>query len=192
MCFSVAGPQNLPPRADPARLFARFPCTGSRSPPLVSFFYYSIRLPIFASYSLPPCRFCCETLCRLPRETRWTLHRTRFARLKRPVSCYDPSTAAPPNQPPQANQFLPLSAVARIAYLASDVVISVQPSLATDSEFSAQLKKHVERKDQSLVASGPDAIPAVSRPFCPPLAQPFLRPTQRQWPSSRGLGVIIR
>ncbi|KAK3186537.1 Sulfite reductase [NADPH] subunit beta [Lecanicillium sp. MT-2017a] len=55
----------------------------------------------------------------------------------------------------------PEEAVARIAYLASDVVVSVQPSLAADSEFSTHLKKLAAAKDQSLVASGPDAIPAI-------------------------------
>ncbi|KAK1657473.1 hypothetical protein BDP55DRAFT_437995 [Colletotrichum godetiae] len=46
----------------------------------------------------------------------------------------------------------PGEAVARIAYLASDVVVSVQPSLAKDSEFSSHLKRYVARSDKSLVA----------------------------------------
>lgn len=81
-----------------------------------------------------------------------------------------PATPPPPNPSSQANNPLRSSAVARIAYLASDVVVSVQPSLATDSEFSAQLKKQVSRKDQSLVATGLDAVPAVSRLFATTLS----------------------
>ncbi|KAK7955844.1 sulfite reductase (ferredoxin) [Apiospora aurea] len=46
----------------------------------------------------------------------------------------------------------PEEAVARIAYLSSDVIVSVQPSLAQDSAFSAHLKQYAERKDPSLVA----------------------------------------
>lgn len=52
-------------------------------------------------------------------------------------------------------------AVARIAYLASDVVISVQPSLTTDSEFSAHLKNLQKAKTQSIVAETPDAVPEI-------------------------------
>jgi sulfite reductase (NADPH) hemoprotein beta-component len=51
--------------------------------------------------------------------------------------------------------------VARIAYLASDVIVSVQPSLAVDSAFSSHLKKYTSRKDRSLVAAGPDSVPEV-------------------------------
>jgi len=46
------------------------------------------------------------------------------------------------------------NSVARIAYIASDVVVSVQPSLAADSEFSAHLRSFVESKAPSLVAKG--------------------------------------
>ncbi|KAH8912464.1 sulphite reductase hemo protein, beta subunit [Coniochaeta sp. PMI_546] len=52
-------------------------------------------------------------------------------------------------------------AVARIAYLASDVIVSVQPSLAADSAFSSHLKRYVARKDRSLVARGSDNVPDV-------------------------------
>ncbi|KAJ4155466.1 hypothetical protein LMH87_000707 [Akanthomyces muscarius] len=55
----------------------------------------------------------------------------------------------------------PQEAVARIAYLASDVVVSVQPSLATDSEFSSHLKRYAARKDRSLVAAGAGAVPDI-------------------------------
>lgn len=46
----------------------------------------------------------------------------------------------------------PAEAVARIAYQASDVIVSVQPSLAVDSVFSTHLKTYHGRKDKSLVA----------------------------------------
>ncbi|KAJ2970061.1 hypothetical protein NQ176_g8361 [Zarea fungicola] len=55
----------------------------------------------------------------------------------------------------------PQEAVARIAYLASDVVISVQASLATDSEFSSHLKRYAGRKDQGLVAASEGAVPKI-------------------------------
>lgn len=42
--------------------------------------------------------------------------------------------------------------MARIAYLSSDVIISVQPSLATDSEFSGFLRSYSNNKAPSLVA----------------------------------------
>ncbi|KAL9119503.1 MAG: hypothetical protein Q9187_003943 [Circinaria calcarea] len=49
-------------------------------------------------------------------------------------------------------------AVARIAYLSSDVVISVQPALSRDSEFSKYLHSFAARKSQGLVAR---AVPEV-------------------------------
>ncbi|KAH8172569.1 nitrite and sulphite reductase 4Fe-4S domain-containing protein [Sarocladium implicatum] len=55
----------------------------------------------------------------------------------------------------------PEEAVARIAYLASDLVISVQPSLNTDSAFSSHLKRYAGRKDHSLVAKGSDSVPEI-------------------------------
>ncbi|KAJ9148977.1 Sulfite reductase [Pleurostoma richardsiae] len=55
----------------------------------------------------------------------------------------------------------PEEAVARIAYLSSDVVVSVQPSLAAESEFSTHLKRYSSRKDQSLVAKTADAVPEI-------------------------------
>ncbi|KAK4159771.1 hypothetical protein QBC43DRAFT_361076 [Cladorrhinum sp. PSN259] len=51
--------------------------------------------------------------------------------------------------------------VARIAYLSSDVIVSVQPSLASDSEFSSHLKQLASRKETSLVAKANDAIPEI-------------------------------
>jgi len=53
------------------------------------------------------------------------------------------------------------AAVAAIAYLASDVVVSVQPSLASDSEFSSHLKQLAAKKAPSLVAKSSDAVPEI-------------------------------
>lgn len=52
----------------------------------------------------------------------------------------------------------PQEAVARIAYLASDVVVSVQPSLAAESDFSATLKSLASSRTQSLVSKTDDAV----------------------------------
>jgi len=51
--------------------------------------------------------------------------------------------------------------VARIAYLSSDVIISVQPAQGVESEFSSHLKRYATRGDQSLVASGENGVPEV-------------------------------
>ncbi|SPO03214.1 probable sulfite reductase (NADPH) [Cephalotrichum gorgonifer] len=53
----------------------------------------------------------------------------------------------------------PEEAVARIAYLASDVIVSVQPSNATDSAFSTYLKKLAANANRSLVAATPNTVP---------------------------------
>ncbi|KFH42074.1 Sulfite reductase [NADPH] subunit beta-like protein [Hapsidospora chrysogenum ATCC 11550] len=55
----------------------------------------------------------------------------------------------------------PEEAVSRIAYLSSDVIVSVQPSLATDSPFSSHLKRYASRKDKSIVAKNADAVPEI-------------------------------
>ncbi|KAL6860613.1 Sulfite reductase [NADPH] subunit beta [Amphichorda felina] len=55
----------------------------------------------------------------------------------------------------------PEEAVSRIAYLASDVIVSVQPSLATESAFSSHLKRYAGRKDKSLVAQNDEAVPEI-------------------------------
>ncbi|KAJ5656568.1 Sulfite reductase subunit beta [Penicillium longicatenatum] len=52
-------------------------------------------------------------------------------------------------------------AVARIAYLASDVVLSVQPSLQTDSLFSKSLKTLKSNKTASLLSRGTPEVQAV-------------------------------
>ncbi|KAF2838652.1 thiamine diphosphate-binding protein [Patellaria atrata CBS 101060] len=51
-------------------------------------------------------------------------------------------------------------AAARIAYICSDVIVSVQPSLASDSEFSGFLKKYASNKAPGVVANGiPEVLP---------------------------------
>lgn len=78
-----------------------------------------------------------------------------------------------------------LLTVARIAYLSSDVVVSVQPAIGTDSEFSSHLNRYAGRKDSSLVAQSADTVPQVSLlygQFTPPSLGCFpknLRPTLR-------------
>ncbi|KAL1969647.1 hypothetical protein VTN77DRAFT_8200 [Rasamsonia byssochlamydoides] len=52
-------------------------------------------------------------------------------------------------------------AVARIAYLASDVVLSVQPSLQTESQFSKTLKDLKERNASSVVSKSTPEVRAV-------------------------------
>ncbi|RYO82533.1 hypothetical protein DL762_006556 [Monosporascus cannonballus] len=55
----------------------------------------------------------------------------------------------------------PEEAVARIAYLASDVVVSVQPSQGQDSAFSSHLKRYAGRKDPGLVSKATGAVPEI-------------------------------
>jgi sulfite reductase (NADPH) hemoprotein beta-component len=57
--------------------------------------------------------------------------------------------------------------VARIAYLASDVIVSVQPAQAIESEFSSHLHRYSGRKDRSLVAATGDGVPEVCYCACP-------------------------
>ena len=52
------------------------------------------------------------------------------------------------------------NAVARIAYIASDVILSIQPSLSTESEFSHHLKRFALNKAKGFVSrSVPEIIP---------------------------------
>lgn len=51
--------------------------------------------------------------------------------------------------------------MARIAYLSSDVIVSVQPAQGTDSQFSAHLSRYATRGDSSLVA--PVGVPEVRK-----------------------------
>lgn len=53
------------------------------------------------------------------------------------------------------------SIVARIAYLSSDVIISVQPAQAVESEFSTHLHRYSGRKDSGLVATSEGGVPEV-------------------------------
>ncbi|KAI1775706.1 sulphite reductase hemo protein, beta subunit [Hypoxylon cercidicola] len=55
----------------------------------------------------------------------------------------------------------PEEAVARIAYLASDVIVSVQPSQGQDSAFSSHLKRYAARKDPGLVATTAGSVPEI-------------------------------
>ncbi|KKA26112.1 hypothetical protein TD95_003121, partial [Thielaviopsis punctulata] len=50
------------------------------------------------------------------------------------------------------------SAVARIAYLSSDVVVSVQPSLDSDSEFSSHLKRYESQQTKNFVSSSESGV----------------------------------
>lgn len=49
---------------------------------------------------------------------------------------------------------LTIETVARVAYLSSDVVISVQPQLAIDSEFSKHLQTFSQNKASGLATAG--------------------------------------
>ncbi len=51
--------------------------------------------------------------------------------------------------------------MARIAYLSSDVIISVQPAQAVESEFSTHLHRYAGRKDSGLVATSEGGVPEV-------------------------------
>ncbi|PHH63737.1 hypothetical protein CDD81_5502 [Ophiocordyceps australis] len=55
----------------------------------------------------------------------------------------------------------PQEAAARIAYLCSDFVLSVQSSLGQDSPFSSHLKRYAARRDGGLVATASDAVPHI-------------------------------
>lgn len=55
----------------------------------------------------------------------------------------------------------PEEAVARIAYLSSDVIVSVQPAHSIESEFSSHLQRYAGRKDLSLVAASGNGVPEI-------------------------------
>ncbi|TAQ83994.1 hypothetical protein B7494_g7677 [Chlorociboria aeruginascens] len=55
----------------------------------------------------------------------------------------------------------PEEAVARIAYLSSDVIISVQAAQSIESEFSSHLRRYAGRRDKSLVAADNDGVPDI-------------------------------
>jgi sulfite reductase (NADPH) hemoprotein beta-component len=52
--------------------------------------------------------------------------------------------------------------VARIAYLSSDVIVSVQAAQSIESAFSSHLRRYAGRKDRGLVAASVDGVPEVS------------------------------
>jgi len=56
-----------------------------------------------------------------------------------------------------------ISTVARIAYLSSDVIVSVQPSLAIDSEFSKFLKNFAGKNASGVVAQGTPEVCLVEK-----------------------------
>lgn len=53
--------------------------------------------------------------------------------------------------------------MARIAYIASDVVLSVQPALAIDSEFSNHLHLFAANKAPGLIAKDVPEVSLVDR-----------------------------
>ncbi|KAF7193930.1 Sulfite reductase [NADPH] subunit beta [Pseudocercospora fuligena] len=59
-----------------------------------------------------------------------------------------------------ANVLTAGEAVARVAYLSSDAIVSVQPSLAQESEFSKFLKQYSGNKASSIISSSvPEVLP---------------------------------
>ncbi|KAK5628049.1 hypothetical protein RRF57_003764 [Xylaria bambusicola] len=55
----------------------------------------------------------------------------------------------------------PEEAVARIAYLASDVIVSVQPAQGQDSAYSSHLNRYAARRDPGLVCRTEGAVPEI-------------------------------
>ncbi|KIN00247.1 hypothetical protein OIDMADRAFT_145746 [Oidiodendron maius Zn] len=55
----------------------------------------------------------------------------------------------------------PEEAVARIAYLSSDVIVSVQEAQSIESAFSSHLRRYAGRKDRGLVAASLDGVPEI-------------------------------
>ena len=57
--------------------------------------------------------------------------------------------------------------VARIAYICSDVILSVQPALGLDSEFSHQLHVLAARSTPGVVSKEPEACRAsIETAYC--------------------------
>ena len=48
------------------------------------------------------------------------------------------------------------SAVARVAYLSSDYVVSVQPTLAVESDFSSYLESFAKNSYTGIVSTTPE------------------------------------
>ncbi|RDW80698.1 sulphite reductase hemo protein beta subunit [Coleophoma crateriformis] len=55
----------------------------------------------------------------------------------------------------------PEEAVARIAYLSSDVIVSVQAAQETESAFSTHLRRYASRKDKGIIASADGGVPEI-------------------------------
>ena len=70
-----------------------------------------------------------------------------------------PSTVSS-NAPVNVGSLTANVTVARIAYICSDVVISVQPALGLDSEFSHQLHVLASRNTAGIVSKEPEACRA--------------------------------
>jgi len=83
-------------------------------------------------------------------------------------------------------------AVARVAYLASDAVVSVQPSLSTDSEFSKFLKQYANRQASSVVCKSVPEIHSV-RHNDDPLLDVYSRVRNGSITSvTTGSGVLVK
>jgi hypothetical protein len=57
--------------------------------------------------------------------------------------------------------FFSFRIVARIAYLSSDVVVSVQAAQSIESEFSSHLRNYAANKVKSVVAAAESGVPEV-------------------------------
>ena len=66
--------------------------------------------------------------------------------------------------------------MARIAYLSSDVIVSVQPAQGIESEFSVHLHRYAGRKDRSLVAATDNGVPEVRESISTVVTQAHVSP----------------
>ncbi|KAF2162673.1 hypothetical protein M409DRAFT_26911 [Zasmidium cellare ATCC 36951] len=83
-------------------------------------------------------------------------------------------------------------AVARIAYLSSDAVVSVQPSLAADSEFSKHLKQYAAKEASSIVCRQTPEIYSV-RHNADPLLDVYSRVRNGKITTvTTGSGVLVK
>lgn len=57
---------------------------------------------------------------------------------------------------PLSLQGLTLYTVARVAYLSSDYIVSVQPTLASESDFSQYLESFSQKKQTGIVSQTPE------------------------------------
>ncbi|KAK4494788.1 hypothetical protein PRZ48_014144 [Zasmidium cellare] len=83
-------------------------------------------------------------------------------------------------------------AVARIAYLSSDAVVSVQPSLAVDSEFSTHLKQYAAKEASSIVCRQTPEVHSV-RHNADPLLDVYSRVRDGKITTvTTGSGVLVK